>query len=200
MCSMIDVEKFIQFLDNINSIIDISLNNSLENNSENLETEILDYMKNNYTSIIVSRGPILQIINDGYKIGTERYKKQIEFKIADTKYTLTEENVDLDIALKESTDKLNKLFNTISLGSNTSYLDYIKNTLGSIMKYLMEKSNGHIMFAKKSMEIRNDIEKMVSNSFKNTMNEYGENLKNNMADTINKEKQNNLINVNVENH
>lgn len=197
---MIDVEKFIQFLDNINSIIDISLNNSLENNSENLETEILDYMKNNYTSIIVSRGPILQIINDGYKIGTERYKKQIEFKIADTKYTLTEENVDLDIALKESTDKLNKLFNTISLGSNTSYLDYIKNTLGSIMKYLMEKSNGHIMFAKKSMEIRNDIEKMVSNSFKNTMNEYGENLKNNMADTINKEKQNNLINVNVENH
>lgn len=197
---MIDVEKFIQFLDNINSIIDISLNNSLENNSENLETEILDYMKNNYTSIIVSRGPILQIINDGYKIGTERYKKQIEFKIADTKYTLTEENVDLDIALKESTDKLNKLFNTISLGSNTSYLDYIKNTLGSIMKYLMEKSNGHIMFAKKSMEIRNDIEKMISNSFKNTMNEYGENLKNNMADTINKEKQNNLINVNVENH
>ncbi len=197
---MIDVEKFIQFLDNINSIIDISLNNSLENNSETLETEILDYMKNNYTSIIVSRGPILEIINDGYKIGTERYKKQIEFKIADTKYTLTEENVDLDIALKESTDKLNKLFNTISLGSNTSYLDYIKNTLGSIMKYLMEKSNGHIMFAKKSMEIRNDIEKMVSNSFKNTMNEYGENLKNNMADTINKEKQNNLINVNVENH
>ena len=38
---MTDIEKFLEFLDNLNNMIDISLKSSLENNSENLEINIV---------------------------------------------------------------------------------------------------------------------------------------------------------------
>ena len=41
---MTDIEKFLEFLDNLNNMIDISLKSSLENNSENLEINILNYI------------------------------------------------------------------------------------------------------------------------------------------------------------
>ena len=98
---MIDKEKFFDFLDNINSIIDISLNNSLENNSGNLEIEILTYIQKNYPCILVPKDRILELINSGYKSSTEKFKKDIEFKVADTKYNLTGNNIELDDVLQK---------------------------------------------------------------------------------------------------
>ena len=45
---MTDIEKFLEFLDNLNNMIDISLKSSLENNSENLEINILNYIQEKY--------------------------------------------------------------------------------------------------------------------------------------------------------
>ena len=45
---MTDIEKFLEFLDNLNNMIDISLKSSLENNSENLEINILNYIQESY--------------------------------------------------------------------------------------------------------------------------------------------------------
>ena len=59
------------------------------------------------------------------------------------------------------------------------------------MKYLMEKSNGSMSFAKKSMQIRNDIEKIIEEYFKYTMNDYGEGLKLNLSRRINKDNTDN---------
>ncbi len=189
---MAQVEAFFQFLDNINSIIDINLNKSLEKNSVNLEVEILNYVQQNCSSLVVNKGPMLEIINNSYKPGTDKYKDSMKFKVADIKYNLSSEDIDLDKNLKEEIRKLNILFNSISLGSNINYLDCIKNTLGNIMKYLIEKSNGSISFARKSMQIRNDIEIIIGKYFKFTMNDYGEGLKDSLLKRFNKEKQINL--------
>ena len=59
------------------------------------------------------------------------------------------------------------------------------------MKYLMEKSNGSMSFAKKSIQIRNDIEKIIEEYFKYTMNDYGEGLKLNLSVRINKDNTDN---------
>ena len=72
----------------------------------------------------------------------------MKFKVADVKYILNSEYEDIDAVIKTEINKLDILFNSISLGSNINYLDYIKNTLGDIMKFLMEKSNGSMSFAK----------------------------------------------------
>lgn len=188
---MTDIEKFLEFLDNINNMIDISLNTSLEKNSEILEIKILDYIQENYSFMVVPKGPILELVNNGYKPGTEKYKEYMKFKTADVKYILNSNGIDLEKALQEEINKLIVLFNSISLGSNINYLDYIKNTLGNIMKYLMEKSNGSMSFAKKSMQIRNDIEKIIEEYFKYTMNDYGEGLKLNLSRRINRDNTDN---------
>jgi len=184
---MTDVEKFLEFLDNINNIVDISLNNSLEKNSGVLEIKIIDYINENYSFMVVPKGQILEIINNGYKPGTEKYKEYMKFKVADIKYILNSKGIDIDKTLEEEINKLNNLFNSISLGSNINYLDYIKNTLGNIMKYLMEKSNGSMSFAKKSIQIRGDIEKIIEEHFKYTMSDYGEGLKTNFSLRIDKQ-------------
>ena len=53
------------------------------------------------------------------------------------------------------------------------------------MKYIMEKGNNSISFAKKSMEIRQDIEKMIDKYFRLTMNDYGESLKEKLGNRVN---------------
>ena len=174
---MADLEKLFEVLNDINNIIDISLNTSLEKNSENLEIEVLNYVQENYSFMVVPKGPILEIVNKNYKPGTTKYKEFMKFKVADVKYILNSEYENIDSVIKTEINKLDILFNSISLGSNINYLDYIKNTLGDIMKLLMEKSNGSMSFAKKSIQIRNDIEKIIDLYFRNTMNDYGENLK-----------------------
>lgn len=184
---MTDIENFFEFLDSINNIIDISLNNSLEKNSETLEIEILNYINENFSFMVVPKGQILEIINTGYKPGTEKYKENMKFKVADVKYILNSKDIDIDKKLEEEINKLNTLFNSIALGSNINYLDYIKNTLGNIMKYLMERSNGSMSFAKKSIQTRNDIEKIIESHFKNTMSDYGNELKNNLSLRTNKQ-------------
>ena len=49
---MTDIEKFLEFLDNLNNMIDISLKSSLENNSENLEINILNYIQEKYPFMV----------------------------------------------------------------------------------------------------------------------------------------------------
>ena len=50
---MTDIEKFLEFLDNLNNMIDISLKSSLENNSENLEINILNYIQEKYPFMVI---------------------------------------------------------------------------------------------------------------------------------------------------
>ena len=99
---------------------------------------------------------------------------------------------DLNKTLELQINKVNTQFNSISLGSNINYLDYIKNTLGCIMKFLRDKSNDSMAFAKNSMKTREDIEKLIADSYKITMKDYGENLTENfkirIGNNIDKEK------------
>lgn len=189
---MTDIEKFLEFLDNLNNMIDISLKSSLENNSENLEINILNYIQEKYPFMVIGKGYMLDIINNGYKPGTDKYKDQMKFKVADIKYELNSEQEDLNKTLELQMNKVNTQFNSISLGSNINYLDYIKNTLGCIMKFLRDKSNDSMAFAKNSMKTREDIEKLIADSYKITMKDYGENLKENfkirIENNIDKEK------------
>ena len=116
----------------------------------------------------------------------------MKFKVADIKYELNSEQEDLNKTLELQINKVNTQFNSISLGSNINYLDYIKNTLGCIMKFLRDKSNDSMAFAKNSMKTREDIEKLIADSYKITMKDYGENLKENfkirIGNNIDKEK------------
>lgn len=189
---MTDIEKFLEFLDNLNNMIDISLKSSLENNSENLEINILNYIQEKYPFMVIGKDYMLDIINNGYKPGTDKYKDQMKFKVADIKYELNSEQEDLNKTLELQINKVNTQFNSISLGSNINYLDYIKNTLGCIMKFLRDKSNDSMAFAKNSMKTREDIEKLIADSYKITMKDYGENLKENfkirIGNNIDKEK------------
>ena len=181
---MTDIEKFLEFLDNLNNMIDISLKSSLENNSENLEINILNYIQEKYPFMVIGKGYMLDIINNGYKPGTDKYKDQMKFKVADIKYELNSEQEDLNKTLELQINKVNTQFNSISLGSNINYLDYVKNTLGCIMKFLRDKSNDSMAFAKNSMKTREDIEKLIADSYKITMKDYGENLKENFKTVV----------------
>ena len=168
---MTDIEKFLEFLDNLNNMIDISLKSSLENNSENLEINILNYIQEKYPFMVIGKGYMLDIINNGYKPGTDKYKDQMKFKVADIKYELNSEQEDLNKTLELQINKVNTQFNSISLGS---------------------KSNDSMAFAKNSMKTREDIEKLIADSYKITMKDYGENLKENfkirIGNNIDKEK------------
>ncbi|MCM1370746.1 MAG: hypothetical protein NC181_02500 [Clostridium sp.] len=171
---MIDINNFIELLDNIDDLIDISLVSSLNENSENLEVGILSYINKNYPFILISKGPILEIAENGYKTRTIKFKENMKFKVADIRYKLNENIIEI---IQDEIDKLNKLFTSITLGSNFNYLDYIEDTVGNIMKLLVEKSHGSMVFARNSMSVRKDVETMISSYYLNTMRDYGENLK-----------------------
>lgn len=166
-----------EFYEETNNLIDISLNKAQLNNSENLENEILNYIHVNYPAMVIPKGYILEIINNCYKPGTDKYKQKMEFKAADIKYKL--ESIETENKIQEDIEDLNKLFETITMGTNFCYFGYIENTLNGIMKYLIDISRGSMSFAKNSIKIRESIMELITKYYKITMKEYGENLKTN---------------------
>ena len=147
---MIDKQNLRNLINQLSDIIDLSLSESLDKNSEVLENKIIRYIQEQFPTNIVTKGTFIEVINKWYKLDTKKYKESLEFEKSGILYNLSQKNIDLTDEILKEKDELYKKFNSILLGSNYSYFDYKKNCLSEIMKILQEKNLNSIAFAKKS--------------------------------------------------
>ena len=150
---------------------------SLDKNSTLLEDKIIKCIRENCPSNIFSKETFIEIINKWYKTDTKKYKDSLAFDKSGILYKLSKQSSDiLDEDIEKDKDELYKKFNSIKLGSNFSYLDYTENCLSEIMKIIQDANMNSISYAKKSMQIRKDIESLIKSSYLITMKDYGDNL------------------------
>ena len=172
------VTEYIDFIENISNIIDVCLYNNMENNIEELIKQVSQYVHENFPAILLSKEELIEKVKNVYIQKTENLKKDVEFRKASIKYDL---NGSFSLPkIKEYMEKGNKdltiCFRSVSFGTNVSYKDTVLNISSDIFGTIQRSSNNNLLFAKKTKETQEYIEKLVLEYYKEFMHEYGEEL------------------------
>ena len=172
------VIEYIDFIENISNVIDISLYNNMDINIEDLIKKILEYVHENYPAILISKDELIEKVKNIYIQKTENFKKDVDFRKATIKYNL---NGTFSLPkIQEYMEKGNKdltiCFRSVSFGTNVSYKDTVLNISSDIFGTIQRSSNNNLLFAKKTKETQEYIEKIVLEYYKEFMSKYGNEL------------------------
>lgn len=172
------VTEYIDFIENISNVIDVSLYNNMDLNIEELIKKILEYVHENYPAILISKDELIEKVRNIYIQKTEHFKKDVDFRKATIKYDL---NGTFSLPkIQEYMEKGNKdltiCFKSVSFGTNVSYKDTVLNISSDIFGTIQRSSNNNLLFAKKTKETQEYIEKIVLEYYKKFMNNYGNEL------------------------
>ena len=172
------VTEYIDFIENISNIIDVCLYNNMEINIEDLIKQISQYVHENFPAILLSKDELIEKVRNIYIQKTENLKKDVEFRKASIKYDL---NGTFSLPkIKEYMEKGNKdltiCFRSISFGTNVSSKDTVLNITSDIFGTIQRSSNNNLLFAKKTKETQEYIEKIVLEYYKEFMKQYGQEL------------------------
>lgn len=172
------VTEYIDFLENISNVIDVSLFNNMDENINELINEILLYVHENFPAILISKDELIDKVKNIYLQKTESFKKDVDFRKANTKYEL---NGTFSLSkIKEAMEKGNKdikiCFTSVSYGTNVSYKDTVIGISGDIFGTIQRSCNNNLVFAKKTRETQEYIEKTVLAYYCKFMLKYGNEL------------------------
>lgn len=172
------VTEYINVIENIPAIINISLYNSIDTNVEDLINQILDYVHENFPSLIIAKEELIEKIKNIYIQKAGILKKDIEFRTASIKYDLNGSFSLKKIQeyMEKGNKDLNICFKSISFGTNVSFKDTVTNISGEIYGILQRKSSNNLIFAKKTRETQEYIEKKSLENYIKFMNQYGNEL------------------------
>lgn len=172
------VTEYIDFIENISNVIDVSLYDNMDINIEDLIKKILEYVHENYPAILISKDELIEKVKNIYIQKTENFKKDVDFRKATIKYNL---NGTFSLPkIQEYMEKGNKdltiCFRSVSFGTNVSYKDTVLNISSDIFGTIQRSSNNNLLFAKKTKETQEYIEKIVLEYYKEFMSKYGNEL------------------------
>ena len=172
------VTEYIDFIENISNVIDVSLYNNMEISIDELINSVLQYVHENFTAILMSKDELVEKVRNIYIQKTQNFKKDVEFRKASIKYDL---NGTFSLPkIQEYMEKGNKdltiCFKSVSFGTNVSYKDTVTNIASDIFGTIQRSSNNNLIFAKKTQETQNFIQEEVLKSYRNFMNSYGKEL------------------------
>lgn len=188
------VTEYIDFIENISNVIDVSLYNNMDTSINELISAVLVYVHENFPAILISKGELIEKVKSIYFQKTENFKKDVEFRKASIKYDL---NGTFSLPkIKETIEKGNKdlliCFRSVSYGTNVSYRDTVLNIASDIFGTIQRSGNNNLMFAKKTRETQEIIQDLALEYYCKFMKKYGNELiKNglspleNILDTIN---------------
>ena len=136
---------------------------------DSLENSILQYVKENYPAIIITKDELKPEIETVYQEKHLNLKTSIDKNIGMLKYNMEDPNiVDIDKIIKEEIDKYKTMFMSVQAGTNISYLGLVDKCTENVMRLLIRKNNS-ISFAKHTEEVRNYIFKLVSDCYLSVM-------------------------------
>lgn len=136
---------------------------------DSLENSILQYVKENYPAIIITKEKLEPEIETVYQEKHLNLKKSIDKNIGLMKYNMEDPNiVDIDKIIKEEIEKYKTMFMSVHAGTNISYLGLVDKCTENVMRLLIRKNNS-ISFAKHTEEVRNYIFKLVSDCYLSVM-------------------------------
>lgn len=136
---------------------------------DNLENSILQYIKENYPAIEVTREKLKPGIENVFQEKHLNLKKSIDKNIGVMKYNIEDPNIiDIDKIIKEEIEKYKTMFISVHAGTNVSYLGLVDKCTENVMGLLIRKNNS-ISFAKRTEEVREYISKLVSDCYLNVM-------------------------------
>ena len=172
------VTQYIDFLENMGNIIDVSLHNNIDLSIDELINSVLSYVHENFPALLIAKEEILERIKSIYKQKTENFKKDVEFRTASTKYDLS--GTYSINKIKEYMEKGNKdiiiCFKSVSFGTNVSYKDTVTNISSELFGIIQRKSNNNLIFAKKTRETQEFIENETLKYYIKFMNNFGNEL------------------------
>ena len=82
------VTEYIDFIENISNVIDISLYNNMDININELINQILLYVHENFPAILISQQELVEKVKNIYIQKTGNFKKDVDFRTASIKYDL----------------------------------------------------------------------------------------------------------------
>lgn len=172
------VTEYIDFLENITNIIDVALFNNMEDNINELVNQILLYVHENFPAILISKDELVEKIKLVYMQKTDNFKKNVEFRSANTKYEIS--GIFSLSKITETIEKGNKdlkiCFTSISYGTNVSYKDTVLNISSDIFGTIQRSCNNNLVFAKKTKETQEYINNVVLDFYLKFMLKYGNEL------------------------
>lgn len=172
------VNEYVDFIGNISNVIDVALYNNMDKCIDDLLSDVLLYVHDNFPSILISHDEFVDKIKDIYIQKTNAFKRDVDFRCASIKYDL---NGCFSLPkIREYMEKGNKdlsiLFRSVSYGTNVSFCDTVVNISGEIFGTIQRSSNSNLMFAKKTKETQDYINDLVLKYYKVFMKGYGEEL------------------------
>lgn len=172
------VTQYIDFIENIGNIIDVSLLNNIDTNIEELINSVLSYVHENFPAILITKEEIVEKIKLIYIQKTENFKKDVEFRTAKAKYDLsgTFSLPKIKEYMEKGNKDLNVCFKSVSFGTNVSYKDTVTNISSELFGIIQRKSNNNLIFAKKTKETQEYINELTLKYYIKFMNEYGKEL------------------------
>ena len=135
-------------------------------------------MQKIFLKIKIGDSSSINKVKNIYKQKTEIYKKDLIYKVSQTKYDL---GGSFSLSkIKEYMTKGNKnvkiSFTSVSYGTNASYKDTVVNISSDIFGTIQRSSNNNLTFAKKTKETQETIEKIVLKYYREFMNDFANEL------------------------
>lgn len=162
------INEFVAALEGLSSSVNVMAFEAGSEILSNLENLILDYLKENYPTIIVTKDELKKIIDKSYQEKHLNLKRSIDKNIGLVKYDLEDPSADVDKIIKTEIGKYKTMFMSIQAGTNISYLGLVDECTQNIMGLLIRK-NSSISFAKRTEEVRNYINSLVNDCFLSVM-------------------------------
>lgn len=172
------VTEYIDFIENLSNIIDVSLYNNMDHNIDDLIGKVLSYVHENFPAILISKDELVEKVKSIYLQKTDTFKKDVDFRKASIKYDLN--GIFSLPKIVEYMEKGNKdlsiAFKSVSFGTNVSYKDTVLNISSDIFGTIQRSSNNNLLFAKKTKETQEYIQQLVLQSYREFMQKYGNEL------------------------
>lgn len=163
------INEFVMVLEELSTSINGITFKASEPFLDNLENSILQYVKENYPAIIITKAELKPEIEMVYQEKHLNLKKSIDRNIGLIKYNLEDPNVmDIDKMIKEEIEKYKTMFMSVQAGTNISYLGLVDKCTENVMRLLIRKNNS-ISFAKRTEEVKEYISKLVSDCYLSVM-------------------------------
>ena len=163
------INEFVIALEGLSSSINGITFKTSEPILDNMENSILQYMKENYPAIVITKEELEPEIESVYQEKHLNLKKTIDKNIGLLKYNIEDPNlIDINKIIKEEIEKYKTMFMSIQAGTNISYLGLVDKCTENVMRLLIRKNNS-ISFAKRTEEVRNYISKLISDCYLSVM-------------------------------
>jgi len=180
------VTEYIDFIENISNVIDVSLYNNMDTNISELINAILVYVHENFPAILISKDELVEKVKNIYFQKTKNFKNDVDFRRASIKYDLngTFSLPKIKETMKKGNKDLQICFRSVSFGTNVSYRDTVLNIASDIFGTIQRSCNNNLMFAKKTKETQEYIQEITLEYYCKFMKKYGNELIRNGLDPL----------------